>query len=70
MRAWLRDMREGARILTTRDFWRTFRDYWLPDSIAARMDDWTSRTRENTGQEPDWEVERRRAKRRKNEEKP
>ena len=43
MRAWLRDMREGARILTTRDFWRTFADYWHPTNVAARIDAWTGR---------------------------
>jgi hypothetical protein len=57
-------MRDGFGILRTREFWRSFRDYWSSDSISGRMDDFTSRTRENTDQDPDWDVERRRAKRR------
>jgi len=42
--------------------WRTF-DEWA-ETLPARMDEWTARFRENTGQEPDWSLERRRAKRR------
>lgn len=61
----LREMREGARVLCSREFWRGFFDYWSAESISARMDDWVSRVRENTGQEPDWKVERRRWARRK-----
>jgi hypothetical protein len=64
MREWLRDVREGFRIMRSRRFWRSFRDYWSTGSISARMDAWTSRVRENTGQEPDWDVEKRIAKRR------
>jgi hypothetical protein len=49
MREWLRDVREGFRIMRSRRFWRSFRDYWSTGSISARMDAWTSRVRENTG---------------------
>lgn len=36
---------------------------WYAEQIPAKLDDFTSRVRENTGQDPDWVVERRRAKR-------
>lgn len=61
---YLRDLREGLSILCSRNFWRAFRSYWSPDAIAGRMDEWVARTREQTGQDPDWKVERRRARRR------
>lgn len=42
-RRWLADMREGGRILTTRDFWRTFRTYWSGEAVAGRMEAWVER---------------------------
>jgi hypothetical protein len=64
----LRDIRDGFRILCSRSFWREFNAFWFDSnrstSLVARMDDWTSAARKNTGQEPDQEVERRRAQRR------
>lgn len=59
----LRDLREGLRVLCSRDFWRAFRNYWSGDAVSARLDEFTACTREQTGQEPDWDVERRRARR-------
>jgi hypothetical protein len=60
---YLRDLREGLRVLCSRGFWRGFRDYWSVDAVSARIDDFTARFREQTDQEPDWDVERRRARR-------
>jgi hypothetical protein len=60
VRRWLNEMREGARILASRDFWRAFGAYWSAAAISARMDDWVHATREATGQAPDLKVEARR----------
>lgn len=60
----LAELREGARILTSRNFWRAFHRYWSPDAISGRMDEWASRRRQATGKEPDWVLERRIARRR------
>lgn len=50
--------------LFSREFWRAFADYWSVREVGHRIDKWVSRTREQTDQEPDWDVERRLAKRR------
>lgn len=50
IRRYLADCREGARILATRDFWRTFRDYWSADSVADRLGAWLDRRK----REDDW----------------
>lgn len=67
MRAWIRqfiaETVEGTRLLCSRRFWRSVREYYSADAISGRLDDLTSRIRENTGQSPDWDVERRRAAR-------
>jgi len=63
VRGYFADLRGGLRIICSRRFWRDFGAFWSGDAIAARMDDWISRFRENTGMEPDLEVERRRAER-------
>lgn len=56
-------IREGLRQLCSREFWQAFRAYYSPEKISERLDDTAARIREQTGQEPDWDVERRRAKR-------
>jgi hypothetical protein len=59
----LRDLREGGQILASREFWRTFTGFYSPAVLAARMDDWASARRERSGQNPDWNLERRRRQR-------
>jgi hypothetical protein len=56
-------MMEGFRVLFSRRFWRGFLDHWSGDAISGRLDEFTSRVREQTGQDPDWDVERRRSRR-------
>ena len=53
--SFLRDLRDVLRIALN------------PETWAAILDEWTSRARERAGQEPDWDVERRRARRRREE---
>ena len=43
MRTYLRDLRQGARILMGREFWREFRRYWSPSEVGQRMDAWVKR---------------------------
>lgn len=45
IRTWLRDMRDGARILRSREFWRAFRHYWSDEEVAKRIDAWVERNR-------------------------
>ena len=61
---YLRDLRDGFRVLRSRDFWRAFAEFWSGPAIAARMDEWTHAVRENLGMPPDEQVEQRRARRR------
>lgn len=68
MKRRLREMREGFRIIRSRESWRAFRRYWSGQEIAARIDEWTSRVRQNTGQPPDPDLERRIAARRESSE--
>jgi hypothetical protein len=64
LRQELRDFRDGARIIASREFWRAFAAYWHPAALAARMDEWAWNYRERTGQKPDWKLWRRIAERR------
>lgn len=57
-------MKEGFRVLFSRQFWRGFCDYWSVDAISGRLDEFTARLRDQTGQKPDRGVEHRRARRR------
>jgi hypothetical protein len=41
------DVREGFRILCTRRFWRDFADFWAPEAVAKRMDEWSRKQRGN-----------------------
>lgn len=43
MRRYLADLREGCRIIVTREFWNAFRAYWSPDAIAKRIAKMTTR---------------------------
>jgi len=45
MRRYLADLREGCRILATREFWTAFRTYWSPDAVSKRIDKWATRDR-------------------------
>ena len=63
IRRWLAELREGARILRSRDFWRAFKAYWV-DELPARMDEWTARQRDAQGMPLDRDLEHRRARRR------
>jgi hypothetical protein len=60
LRRQLTEIREGGRILASRDFRRTFAHYWSGPEISRRMDDWASHLREQTGQPPDPKLEARR----------
>jgi hypothetical protein len=39
-------MREGARQLCSREFWRAFRDYWSADAVSKRLDEFNERLRD------------------------
>ena len=43
MKRYLADLREGCRIVATREFWVAFRDYWSWDAIAKRIDELAAR---------------------------
>lgn len=59
MRRWLADMKEGTRQMPA-----LLRTTFSVDTWMEMADNWVSRRRELNGQEPDWDVERRIAKRR------
>jgi len=44
VKRYLADLREGCRIIVSREFWDAFRDYWSWDAIAERVDEWAKRT--------------------------
>ena len=42
MRRYLAELREGCRIIVTREIWVAYRAYWSPDAIAKRMEKWAA----------------------------
>ncbi len=45
VRRYLRELAEGFRILRSREFWQSFREYWSSEAVATRIDAFAARLR-------------------------